>query len=87
MRHLTEQSVDQAVEEFVSASDMPVDRGDRYPEFLGEATHGERRHAVQFDQTGRGVKDHLRADGLSGPFALGITAGSALRACHWSHRA
>ena len=64
MCHLAEQSVDQAVEELVPTPDMPVDRGDRYPEFFGEAPHGECLHAVALDQAGGGVQDYLRADGF-----------------------
>lgn len=85
MRHLAEQSIDQAVEKLVPASDVPIDRGDRYPELLGESAHREGVHPVEFDQPRRGVEDHLGADGLLGPFALGISDGSALRGCQGSH--
>ena len=85
MCHLAEQPVDQAVEQFVAASDVPVDRCDRYPELLGEAAHRERVHPVEFDHLGRGVEDHLGADGLFGPSSLGITDRSAPRGRQGSH--
>src|ERR1700733_10614705 len=85
MRHLAEQSVDEAVEKFVPPADMPVDRGGRHPELLSEAPHSECLHPVKIDQAGRGIKDRLGADGLLSPLALGVSAGSALRARHWFH--
>ena len=62
MRHLAQQPVDQAVEELVPAADVPVDGGDRNPEFLGETAHGEGIHAVELDQASRGVEDGLGVD-------------------------
>jgi hypothetical protein len=53
VRHVAQQPVDQAVEELVSASDMPVDRGDRHPELLSERTHREGIDPVAFDELSR----------------------------------
>ena len=55
-----EQSLDEAVEEFVPAPDVPVDRGDRDAELIGETAHGECVHAVELDQPRRGVEDRAR---------------------------
>ena len=60
IRHLSEQSLDQAVEEFVSAPDVPVDRRDRHTELVGEPTHRECLHPIEIDQPGRGLEDLSR---------------------------
>ena len=64
LRHVAQQTVDQAVEEFVSSADVPVDRRDGHPELLGERTHREGLDTVAFDEPSRRVEHRLGVDRL-----------------------
>ena len=44
--HLGDQTIDQAVEERVTAADVPVDRGDGHADPFGEPTHRKRLHPI-----------------------------------------